>query len=366
MADSTSAGGTYDAAKSLSRHRSVWEMRADGWIGLVDDLGRLAILPRDHAEWTARMKRVRQTTAALQPVESYWAFPGGRVFGELCNWIERSELARAHQAARRIHRMLAAQTYRHESRGAGRRQRAAVADRDRQRTPGPVVAAVLRGPDRRRDVGQRRRARCAGRVQRKRSPDDDFIFDVVVVPSFEDALIATLVNFNLQAVVIRHGFPFRSINHNDMLRRFLDGLDGASRHARVRARPSAGAADRAAAARARSLPGDRRHTSRTSPAHSAKLPAHLLSARKTTSSLHLDHAEGVGERHRDAVLQCAARIRQQPDRRVPCAAAGARQVDHELALDRRPGAVLRHEPLHGRDFRNLRRARFAARSRSAR
>src|SRR4030095_7132610 len=63
------------------------------------------------------------------------------------------------------------------------------------------------------------------RVQRKRTADDDFIFDVVVVPSFEDALIATLVNFNLQAVVIRHGFPFRSVNHNDMLRRFLDGMD---------------------------------------------------------------------------------------------------------------------------------------------
>ena len=64
------------------------------------------------------------------------------------------------------------------------------------------------------------------RVQRKRSADDDFIFDVVVVPTFEDALIATLVNFNLQAVVIRHGFPFHSVNHNHMLRRFLDGMDG--------------------------------------------------------------------------------------------------------------------------------------------
>ena len=63
------------------------------------------------------------------------------------------------------------------------------------------------------------------RVQNKRGPDDDFVFDIVVVPSFEDALIATLVNFNLQAVVIRHGFPFRSVYHNDSLRRFLDSMD---------------------------------------------------------------------------------------------------------------------------------------------
>ena len=104
------------------------------------------------------------------------------------------ELARAHQAARRIHRVLAARTYRHD---------ANTLDSDHElpsqietEAPGPAGPAVLRSADRRRDVG---RGGCAAtRVQRKRSADDDFIFDVVVVPTFEDALIATLVNFNLQ------------------------------------------------------------------------------------------------------------------------------------------------------------------------
>jgi arginine decarboxylase len=61
------------SSASLSRHRSVWELRADGWIGLVDDLGRLATLPREHREWEPRMSRVRHTVAALAPIESYWA-----------------------------------------------------------------------------------------------------------------------------------------------------------------------------------------------------------------------------------------------------------------------------------------------------
>ncbi|MGS5087677.1 hypothetical protein ACVC7V_14410 [Hydrogenophaga sp. A37] len=90
-------------------------MRADVWIGLVDDLGYVCTLPREHADCADRLEHVRRTLAALMPIESYWAFPGGRVFGELCTWVERGELARAHQAARRIHRMLAAQTYRHET-----------------------------------------------------------------------------------------------------------------------------------------------------------------------------------------------------------------------------------------------------------
>ena len=100
---------------SLSRYRSVWEMRADGWINLVDDLSRLAILPPDDPERARRLAHVHRIVESLTPIESYWAFPGGRVFGELCHWIEREELARAHQAARRIHRVLAARTYRHDA-----------------------------------------------------------------------------------------------------------------------------------------------------------------------------------------------------------------------------------------------------------
>lgn len=64
------------ARASLSRHRSVWEMRADGWISLVDDLSRLAILAPEHPERASRLAHVQTIIDALAPVESYWAFPG--------------------------------------------------------------------------------------------------------------------------------------------------------------------------------------------------------------------------------------------------------------------------------------------------
>src|SRR5580765_3462756 len=224
MAEKKSAVEARASADSLSRHRSVWEMRADGWISLVDDLGRLATLPRDHADWAACFANVRRIVTALAPIESYWAFPGGRVFGELCTWIDRGELARAHQAARRIHRMLAAQTYRHEtsaldSEGDLPSQIESDSERQAQLSRPYFEVLIVDEMTASEEDALRRR------VQHKRNPDDDFIFDVVIVPSFEDALIATLVNFNLQAVVIRHGFPFRSMYHNDMLRHFVDSVD---------------------------------------------------------------------------------------------------------------------------------------------
>lgn len=212
------------ARASLSRHRSVWEMRADGWISLVDDLSRLAILAPEHPERASRLAHVQNIIDALAPVESYWAFPGGRVFGELCQWIEREELARAHQAARRIHRVLAARTYRHDANTLDNdnelpSQIETDSERQAQLTRPYFEVLIVDEMSASEEDALRRR------VQRKRSADDDFVFDIVVVPSFEDALIATLVNFNLQAVVIRHGFPFRSVNRNGMLRRFLEGMD---------------------------------------------------------------------------------------------------------------------------------------------
>ncbi|MBX5020830.1 aminotransferase class I/II-fold pyridoxal phosphate-dependent enzyme [Rhizobium lentis] len=48
------------------------------------------------------------------------------------------------------------------------------------------------------------------RLERKRRVDNDFVIHTVFVRSFEDTLNELRVNANLQAVVIRNGFPLRS------------------------------------------------------------------------------------------------------------------------------------------------------------
>jgi len=210
---------------SLDGCRSIWEMRSDNWILLVDDLGRLSVLAQNHSDFTTTLKRVMRTIKSLSPIESYWAFPGERVFAELKGMIERRELVRAHLVARRIHRMLAGQTYRHESvslENEGDLPSQIETDEERQAQLSRPYFEVLIVDE----MSASEQDALRRRVQRKRSVDDDFVFDIVVVPSFEDALIATLVNFNLQAVVVRYGFPFRSQNHHlTALRRVLDGLD---------------------------------------------------------------------------------------------------------------------------------------------
>ena len=62
-------------------------------------------------------------------------------------------------------------------------------------------------------------------MARLRRPEDKFTYEIVVVPSFEDALIGVLYNHNIQAVVIRPGIRFKSKSEVPVLRRYLDRVN---------------------------------------------------------------------------------------------------------------------------------------------
>jgi arginine decarboxylase len=209
---------------SLNRYHSVWDMRADGWINLTDDLGRMVTLASDSAEFRERHGRVKDALEMLTPIESYWAFPGRRLFGELCTWFEAGDLNRLQAAARRINRLLSSSAYRHQ---------ALVLDSEGD-IPSDIDTEEERLSQIERpyfevlivdEMTSDEEDALRRRVHKKRRPDDAFIFEIVVVPSFEDALIATLFNTNVQACVIRHGFPFKSEYRLDVLRKFLEGVD---------------------------------------------------------------------------------------------------------------------------------------------
>ncbi|MFZ1429778.1 MAG: aminotransferase class I/II-fold pyridoxal phosphate-dependent enzyme [Geminicoccaceae bacterium] len=57
-----------------------------------------------------------------------------------------------------------------------------------------------------------------------RRVDDPFTYELLVVRSFEDALIAVLTNYNIQTVVIRFSFPYRTPTNVAALQRELLGI----------------------------------------------------------------------------------------------------------------------------------------------
>ena len=57
--------------------------------------------------------------------------------------------------------------------------------------------------------------------RRLRRPEDEFVYEPVIVGSFEDAVLAVVFNPNLQAVVISDGFVFPSHHKVPVLREIL-------------------------------------------------------------------------------------------------------------------------------------------------
>jgi len=61
----------------------------------------------------------------------------------------------------------------------------------------------------------------AQELRKLRRPQDKFIYEPVFVGSFEDAVLATILNGSLEAVMIYEGIPFASSHHSPVLRAVL-------------------------------------------------------------------------------------------------------------------------------------------------
>jgi arginine/lysine/ornithine decarboxylase len=65
------------------------------------------------------------------------------------------------------------------------------------------------------------RSELAQELRKLRRPQDKFVYEPVFVGSFEDAVLATILNGSIEAVVIYEGIPFASSHHSPVLREFL-------------------------------------------------------------------------------------------------------------------------------------------------
>ncbi|HVH43205.1 MAG TPA: hypothetical protein VM925_12710, partial [Labilithrix sp.] len=214
---------------SFRAHYDASQFRTDSWIELKHLTSRW-----DHATRPAEKESlklaVRATLDRVENLERYWVFPGKRVCRELRALADKGwHRVLARQTAR-IVRLLVDDIYRrrhikdilreeregdHHADGGtdGHDHAHAVETR-------PYFEVVLVD-----DVSPEEEAEVRHGLLAMRKDDDAFIYDVVVVPTFEDALIAVLFNHNIQSCILRYEFPFQSENPVPELRHYLSMID---------------------------------------------------------------------------------------------------------------------------------------------
>ncbi len=212
---------------NLDFYHSPTQLRADTWNQLEEYASRLREKHLRKADIAAFTRKTREAIALLETIETYSAFPSQDDFNLLWQLYREEDFDLLARIVARIVRALTGGTYRSRKidlRLAGELENkeeppASEDYRQQQRPYLEVLFVDESGPDEVR--------RLRDNLLALRRPEDDFVYDIVVVPSFEDALIAVLFNYNIQAAVIRYGFPLRSVNHLEILQRYLARINEA-------------------------------------------------------------------------------------------------------------------------------------------
>ncbi len=209
---------------SISDYYSAVQLRADRWSALRETVEGLARAGAESRAGKKLLGRCEELFAALQPIEMYWAFPGLVGFDHLRRLLEHRNIDDLSFGVRRVARALTS--------GAYRRRNIPLAQDDPdyeevedESTLSPEARALAKPyfevmiVDR---LTEHQVKWLRASLARMRRTEDQFIYEAVIVPSVEDALMGILFNHNIQAVVVRPGLELKSHTTLPILKQYLN------------------------------------------------------------------------------------------------------------------------------------------------
>ena len=208
-----------------SAYNSVWQLRADAWCRLEDAADQLTRRAAAGKSTDKHQAICDDLLARLTPLEPYWAYPGALQFSRVHRLFATASYDKFAQAVTQINRALTTESYRLGN--------VDVADLDNQDAssldPHHIEVQPARPHGRpyfevlaveALTEAQEHKVRTA--LHSWRRPDDEFVYEVVLVSSVAEALVAARLNVNLQAVVIGRRFAAQSTRDLSTLADFVD------------------------------------------------------------------------------------------------------------------------------------------------
>ncbi len=205
---------------------SAPQLRLDTWNDLQTRCAWLREFSREKRDLTEPRALVAESLARLRTFEAFWAFPGPDRMSKLTALLEHGAYTDLAHEARELARLLVGDAYRQRNaspHAASRAESHADGKRDSPNAPVNIgkpyfEVLVVDGVD----GYDHEEVRDGFRTCRRDT--DEFVYDLVTVPSLEDALIAVQFNWTIQTVFLRYNYGFRTEHQDDALRRYLDVL----------------------------------------------------------------------------------------------------------------------------------------------
>lgn len=206
-------------------HYSIGQLRVDLWNQLKNATRELAAKSSRGVDAANTKIEVQALLERLGGIEYYFGHPGRERLERLVQYFRAGEVQLLANRVSELVKGLVSDSYR----GVNHEQPDHPEPEDSELSS-PFVGAdqdatyfeVLIVEDLTEPEEQSLRTR----MRQLQLPDDGFVSELVVVRSFQDALVAALFNYNIQAVVVRYAPPFESQHINDELRPFLQNVLG--------------------------------------------------------------------------------------------------------------------------------------------
>lgn len=207
---------------SSSHHYNIAQLRVEFWNKLKAESTKLKSSNRGSVEEKDHMQNLKKLFQEIKGVESYFAFPGFYRLTTLNEMLARQEhTALAHKIAD-ITKHLVSESYRssvdflEEDEVGGE-----LADKSEltEKTVKNYFEVLFLD-----DISTLEESRLRHDLRELRSSNDQFSYGIVVQRSFQDAMIALLFNYNIQAVVIRYAPPYHSKKITSLIKPFIQNV----------------------------------------------------------------------------------------------------------------------------------------------
>ena len=198
---------------------SVPERRVDNWVRLH----RLAVALPKRPDDVALREEAAAMLMAMQPLEDLCGYPGPRLMTQVHERFHAGDWAGFLRLTQRISGALLSHSYRESPEAWSAEEEGEPSLLDilpptlgRGQSRRPYFEVLIVSPDDRSTWAEMRQ--LWRKMQREQDP---FVYEPVVVGTMEDALLATIFNYDLQAVVIVDGFDVPSYYGVTELREIL-------------------------------------------------------------------------------------------------------------------------------------------------
>ncbi|GAB5504801.1 aminotransferase class I/II-fold pyridoxal phosphate-dependent enzyme [Pyruvatibacter sp.] len=212
---------------AMNDYSSAIQLRSDRWSALREATTALTRDPKPKQVATLRTK-IEQLFESLAVIEPYWAFPGMSAFDHMRRQFDHNSFDDLAFAVGRVTRALTTGAYRRrhiplerDSIDQEEHDDEAMLPPEARALAKPYFEVLIVD-----NVNEHQERWLRNNVTRMRRSEDAFVYEALVVPSLEDALVAVLFNHNIQAIVVRPGLVLKSKMDQQIVARYLNRAGG--------------------------------------------------------------------------------------------------------------------------------------------